>query len=129
MQALGDPLIDSVVSENIPILTADEKFNETVSSIVRRVEAVLTGKTQAPKNTAASHTHCMSRGDGRRLLTRPLVAVLSEGAFTAIQDLLQEVSDLAFYSLKDLLPQMVKHWPKPTSLETELISRSNYLQQ
>ena len=54
VQALGDPLIDSVVSENIPILTADEKFNETVSSIVRRVEAVLTGKTQAPSHGCQS---------------------------------------------------------------------------
>ena len=44
LQAVGDPLIDSVVSENIPILTADEKFNETVYSIARRVEAVLTSE-------------------------------------------------------------------------------------
>lgn len=45
LQALGDPLIDSVVSENIPLLTADEKFNETVTSIARRVEAVLTSES------------------------------------------------------------------------------------
>lgn len=41
LQALGDPLIDSVVSESIPLLTADEKYNETVYSIARRVGAVL----------------------------------------------------------------------------------------
>ena len=40
-QTLGDPLIDSVVSDNIPLLTADEKFNETVTSIAKRVGAVL----------------------------------------------------------------------------------------
>lgn len=45
MQAVGDPLIDSIVSENIPILTGDEKFNETVTSIVKRVGAVLNGQT------------------------------------------------------------------------------------
>jgi hypothetical protein len=40
---VGEDLIDSVVSDNIPILTEQEKFNETVSSIVKRVEAKLTG--------------------------------------------------------------------------------------
>ena len=44
MQAVGDGLIDSVVSDSIPILTEQEKFNETVSSIVRRVGAVLNGE-------------------------------------------------------------------------------------
>lgn len=43
LQAVGDDLVDSVVSESIPILTEEEKFNEAVSSIVRRVEARLTG--------------------------------------------------------------------------------------
>ncbi|CAL8465281.1 g4816 [Coccomyxa elongata] len=44
-KAVGDDLIDSVVSDSIPILTEQEKFNEAVSSIVKRVEAKLTGKT------------------------------------------------------------------------------------
>ena len=35
--------MDSVVSDNIPIFTEEEKFNEAVSSIVKRVEAKLTG--------------------------------------------------------------------------------------
>ena len=48
-QALGDNLIDSVVSENIPVLTADEKFNETVTSIAKRVGAVLNSE---PPTTA-----------------------------------------------------------------------------
>lgn len=43
VQAVGDDLIDSVVSDSIPILTEQEKFNEAVSSIVKRVEAKLTG--------------------------------------------------------------------------------------
>ena len=42
-QAVGDSLVDSVVSDNIPIFTEEEKFNEAVSSIVKRVEAKLTG--------------------------------------------------------------------------------------
>ncbi|EFN54260.1 hypothetical protein CHLNCDRAFT_58309 [Chlorella variabilis] len=44
MSALGDDLIDSVVGENIPILTGEEKYNETVTSSVSRVVARLTGK-------------------------------------------------------------------------------------
>ena len=35
--------MDSVVGDNIPILTEQEKFNEAVSSIVKRVSAKLTG--------------------------------------------------------------------------------------
>ena len=42
-QAVGDDLVDSVVGDNIPILTEQEKFNEAVSSIVKRVSAKLTG--------------------------------------------------------------------------------------
>ena len=52
MQALGDNLIDSVVSESIPLLTADEKFNETVVSISKRVGAVLNSKS-LPSNCNA----------------------------------------------------------------------------
>ncbi len=43
-QALGDDVIDSVVGENIAILTEEEKYNETVQSSVNRVVAVLSGK-------------------------------------------------------------------------------------
>lgn len=43
LQAIGDGLVDSVVSDNIPIFTEAEKFNEAVSSIVKRVDAKLTG--------------------------------------------------------------------------------------
>ena len=44
LQAIGDSLVDSVVGDNIPIFTEEEKFNEAVSSIVKRVEAKLSGK-------------------------------------------------------------------------------------
>ena len=43
LQAVGDELIDSVVSENIPFFTEQEKFNETVTSSAKRVEAILRG--------------------------------------------------------------------------------------
>ena len=38
-QAVGDDLVDSVVGDNIPILTEEEKFNEAVSRRQARVGA------------------------------------------------------------------------------------------
>jgi len=45
LQKVGDSLIDSVIGENIPILTEQEKFNETITSSVKRLESSLTGKS------------------------------------------------------------------------------------
>eukprot|EP00891_Asterochloris_glomerata_P007750 jgi/Astpho2/7750/Aster-07592 len=42
-KAVGDSLIDSIIGDNIPILTEQEKWNETLTSCVKRIEAVLTG--------------------------------------------------------------------------------------
>lgn len=36
-------MVDSVLGDNIPVLTEQEKFNETVTSSVKRLEAVITG--------------------------------------------------------------------------------------
>lgn len=44
MQAVGDDLVDSVVSDNIPIFTEQEKYNQTVLSSVERLEAQLDGR-------------------------------------------------------------------------------------
>jgi uncharacterized membrane protein YgcG len=44
MEAVGDALIDSVVGDNVSILTEEEKYNEAVASSVTRVSAVLSGK-------------------------------------------------------------------------------------
>ncbi len=44
LQAVGDSLIDSIIGDNIPILTEQEKWNETLTSCVKRIEAVLTGE-------------------------------------------------------------------------------------
>lgn len=43
MQAVGDEFIDSIIGENIPVFTQEEKYNECVTSSVKRIEAVLTG--------------------------------------------------------------------------------------
>jgi hypothetical protein len=44
VQAVGDELLDSIVSDNIPIWTEEEKYNQTVLSSVDRIEAQLTGQ-------------------------------------------------------------------------------------
>lgn len=43
LQAIGDDLIDSIVSDNIPIYTEEEKYNQTVLSSLDRIEAKLNG--------------------------------------------------------------------------------------
>ena len=45
MAAVGDELVDSIISENIPIFTGEEKYNECLGSSSIRVEAKLTGGT------------------------------------------------------------------------------------
>ena len=44
VQAIGDELVESIVTDNIPILTEDEKFNETAVSSVKRITAKLRGQ-------------------------------------------------------------------------------------
>eukprot|EP00798_Chlamydomonas_sp_ICE-L_P008185 gene8185-1443_t len=41
LDAIGDDLIESLVSDNIPIFTEQEKYNQTVDSVVERIEAKL----------------------------------------------------------------------------------------
>ena len=38
VQAIGDELVDSIVSDNIPVLAEDAKYNEAVTSSLRRIE-------------------------------------------------------------------------------------------
>ena len=62
MKAVGDPLIESIISNDIPILTEQEKFNETVLECVNRVDAVLRGQEDPghPHNTGITHESCAS---------------------------------------------------------------------
>lgn len=41
---MGDELVESIVTDNIPILTEQEKFNETAISSVKRIAAKLRGQ-------------------------------------------------------------------------------------
>jgi uncharacterized membrane protein YgcG len=44
MRTVGDELVDSIISDNIPILGEEAKFNELVTSSIKRIEAKLTGQ-------------------------------------------------------------------------------------
>ena len=47
VQTIGDELVDSIVSDNIPVLAEDAKFNEAVTSSLRRIEVgKYSGETQ-----------------------------------------------------------------------------------
>ena len=54
LQAVGDQLIDSVVTKNIPVFTTEEKYNETVISSVDRISAKLQGAL--PKDAGQAST-------------------------------------------------------------------------
>jgi len=56
IKAVGDDLVDSLVGDNIPIFTEEEKFNEAILSSINRIVAVLDGKDDpgAPKKADSS---------------------------------------------------------------------------
>jgi hypothetical protein len=43
LQAVGDELLDSVASDNIPIFAEEEKFNAAITTSVDRLDAKLSG--------------------------------------------------------------------------------------
>lgn len=43
LQALGDELLESLINDNIPIYTEQEKYNQCVLSVLDRVDAQLKG--------------------------------------------------------------------------------------
>lgn len=52
MKTVSDPVIDGIISENIPVLGEEEKFNEAVTSSVKRIDAALRGQPDIPGPTA-----------------------------------------------------------------------------
>lgn len=48
MKTLGDEVLEGIVTENIPVFTEAEKYNEAVISSVKRIEAALTGQADIP---------------------------------------------------------------------------------
>merc|ERR1711904_138341 len=58
LTALGDELIDSVIGDNIPYYTGEEKYNEAALSSVNRMVMVLNGKNDpgAPQRILGTKT-------------------------------------------------------------------------
>merc|ERR1711904_157481 len=58
LTALGDEVIDSIVGDNIPYYTEEEKYNEAAVSSVNRIVNVLKGKNDpgAPQRNSNSKT-------------------------------------------------------------------------
>lgn len=44
MKAVGPAIVEGIVTENIPIFTEEEKYNEAILSSVSRIQSALTGK-------------------------------------------------------------------------------------
>jgi len=61
VKAVGDDLIDSIIGDNIPVFTEEEKFNEAILSSINRIVNVLDGKDDpgAPRkaNNARKRTY------------------------------------------------------------------------
>ncbi|XP_051141513.1 UPF0603 protein At1g54780, chloroplastic [Andrographis paniculata] len=60
IQAVGDSVLDATVSENLPVLATEEKYNEAVYSAARRLAAVIGGEAdpggpQAKENKRESN--------------------------------------------------------------------------
>merc|ERR1711904_79811 len=57
-KALGDELVDSIIGDNIPYYTEEEKYNEAAISSVNRIATVLNGKGDpgAPQRNVNTRT-------------------------------------------------------------------------
>ena len=92
LKAVGDDLIDSVVGDNIPILAGDEKFNEAITSSIKRVEAKLNKEADpgppARKDGARKRTYkTKAETDEKRGVTGTIV--LSLLAISVVVPMLQ----------------------------------------
>lgn len=51
ISAVGDPVLEGVVSENLPVLATDEKYNEALYSTAKRLVAAIDGLPDIPGPT------------------------------------------------------------------------------
>jgi len=85
MNTIGDNLIDGIVNDNIPIFS-EEKYNEAVTSSLRRIEAVLQGKEdpggpERKDNTRRRTYRTKEETDKSKTVTTTVVATLLLIAF------------------------------------------------
>lgn len=81
IKAVGDDLIESIISDNIPIFTEEAKYNEAVTSSIARLEAKLNGAEDpgAPsrKDTTRVRTFkTKEETEEKKGVTGPIVATL-----------------------------------------------------
>lgn len=69
-QAVGDELLDSVASDNIPIFAEEEKFNAAVTTAVDRLEAKLQGNAVPGEREREGGLGDRERGLGARARER-----------------------------------------------------------
>lgn len=86
MNALTDDVIDGVVAANIPVFTEQEKYNETVTSSINRLEAVLRGQEDPggpvrPENARKRTYKTKEETDKTRNVTGTIVLTLLFIAF------------------------------------------------
>jgi len=86
MKAVGDDVIDAVVGDNIPIFTEEEKYNEAVTSSVKRTIAALEGKgdiggPQRKDNTRRRTYRTKAETEKARGVTSTIVVTLLGIAF------------------------------------------------
>merc|ERR1719379_1108307 len=77
LKALGDDLIDSIIGDNIPYYTEEEKYNEAALSSVNRIVTVLNGKNDpgAPQRVSGARTRTYkTREETER--TKPVTATI-----------------------------------------------------
>jgi hypothetical protein len=78
VQAVGDDIIDSIVGDNIPVLTEDEKYNETVTSSASRIRAAIKGEVSSKEQS--SDFEQRKRQKKQRICPRSILSVcLSAG--------------------------------------------------
>lgn len=81
VKAIGDDLVESIVTDNIPILTEQEKFNETAVSSVKRISAKLRGQEDPGPPARADTTRARTfktkgETEQKKGITGPLVLTL-----------------------------------------------------
>lgn len=82
LKAVGNDVLDSVLSKNIPYNTAEEKYGEALISSVKRISAVLEGKedpgppTRFEKNKAATYKTKEETNEKRDIFSNVVIGLL-----------------------------------------------------
>lgn len=82
LKAIGNDVLDSILSKNIPYNLADEKYGEALTSSVSRISAVLEGKddpgppSRFEKNKAATYKTKSETNEKREIFSNVVIGLL-----------------------------------------------------